>query len=89
MSLWEKIFGKKDVGSETNTLKCGRCGKRDKTRDDSGKIVVGATSSFNDMVGKCQSCGFFVCGGCAVKEAPSPGITCFKCPQCAGTVGPA
>ena len=50
-----------------NVKICRMCGKIDNSQI-SGDVVLGRPETFNNMVGKCQKCGVFVCGACANPE---------------------
>ena len=67
--------------------KCSKCGKVGTSGGDSGQIVIATPEQFEDMVGKCESCGCFVCGACAKKEERH-GVVSYNCPECGGNIGP-
>jgi hypothetical protein len=74
--------------SASTALRCSKCGKTSGRSGTPGKIVVGSTAGFLDLVGQCQACRRLVCGACAVKHVEG-GITRFTCPSCSGVIGPA
>jgi hypothetical protein len=75
-------------GGSKTANRCHKCGKEGSSGGNSGQIVIAKPERFEDMVGKCQDCGTFVCGACADKVDMVAGVL-YKCPKCGGSIGPA